>query len=369
MKRLIITVMAVIMLLGTATACDKKKKDGVYMPEKGKVEIFQLMPENASLMMSYVIKTPNNKIVVFDGGRDGDGLDKDPYIISAIRAILGIGETDEFEIEAWFLTHEHRDHYYELAKCLNQYTEYSGYKINNFYFDFPEIGPEGEWDSRTGAGDYTPVQLNRLKKGFDKYYKALGEKAPDDAGYTYFYDKINGAVINTDSVEKGLDIEIDGLNFKILRTWSKKDLVVNSTSVITRITYGEHSMLVLGDSYVDSGDEILKKYGADALKSEYVQLAHHGQAGCSEAFYKAIDIENTIRLWPTPWWVWDVKGREHLVTNKTRSWAGLPEDSDEVTTIGTTDFVGGSYEKYPEEPTAVASWTRDVLNGMKVAVW
>ncbi len=133
----------------------------------GKVEVYQFAPENSSLMMSYVIITPNKKVVVIDGGIDGTGAEAKPYIHNAIRAALGIGENDYFEVEAWFLSHEHRDHYYELAKLLNAYTAESNYKINNFYFDFPNIGVE--WNSAAGAGDHDVERFNKLKKGFDNY--------------------------------------------------------------------------------------------------------------------------------------------------------------------------------------------------------
>lgn len=364
MKRLLPILLAAVLIM-MFSSCNKE--DDVYMPETGKVQIFQLAPEHSSLMMSYVIKTPNNKIVVFDGGRDGEGLSAEPYILSAIRAILGIDEKDYFEIEAWFLTHEHRDHYYELAKCLQSYSKYSTYKINNFYFDFPDIGTE--WNSAAGENDYTNTELNLLKKGFKYYFEANGETLPEGEKSNYYYNKINGAVINQEAVGNGLKIEIDGLTFNILQTWEQQDNNVNSTSVVTRITYGEHSMLILGDEYADSGDRLVKKYGGEALKSEYVQMAHHGQSACNQAFYNAIDAKNSIRLWPTPWWVWDVTDRPSLHTDSTRSWLGLPENASEVTTIGETDFVAGMYDLYPEDPTKVESWTKNVLENMKVAVW
>ena len=336
------------------------------IPDNKKVEIYQLAPEDDSLMMSYVIKTQNDKIVVIDGGIDGEGLDKDPYIMNAIRAILGKSASDPVEIEAWFLTHEHRDHYNELAKNLNAYTTSSNYEIKNFYFDFPEIGTE--WDSVNGSGDYTPDSLNYLKAGFNNYFTKRGETAPTGASSSYFYDQLNGAVINPQAIADGLTIEIDGLAFDILQTWSVNDLVVNSTSVISRLRYNEHSMLILGDAYVDAGTRLLNTYGADALKSEYIQMAHHGQAGCDQAFYNAIDATHSKRLWPTPWWVWDI-GNRNLATNQTRMWCGLPANAGDVNTLGFTDFVAGEYKYYPTTPTSISSWTKSVLDGQKIIVW
>ena len=154
----------------TETETEETTEEETAEPEPeqtGTVKLYQLVPETSSLMMSYVIITPDSKVVVIDGGIDGTGVESKTYLQAAIRAILGLDEDGYFEVEAWFLSHEHRDHYYELAKMLNEYNENSNYKINNFYFDFPDIGVE--WDSAGGTGDYDVERLAKLKKGFDNY--------------------------------------------------------------------------------------------------------------------------------------------------------------------------------------------------------
>lgn len=373
MKKVFCILLTLVLVIGIC-ACGN---NGKFTSEDGKVEVFQLAPESKSLMMSYVIKTPSNKIAIIDGGRDGEGLNAEPYILSAIRAILGIGEDDMLEIEAWFLTHQHRDHFYELAKCLERYDMNSKYKINNFYFDFPS---NDEWKS-TNNNDYNPTQYYTLRSGIAYYLKSNGATIPDDAvGPTgepltstqrasYFFDSVNGAVVNEESVKNGLTITIDGVDFNILQTWSKNDAIINSNSMVIRMCYGEHSILFLGDSYVDNEKTLLKEYGADALKSEYVQMAHHGQSGCSEDFYKKIGTDKSKRLWPTPDWVWDVSSN-NLRTGVTRTWLGLPENaSDFKKSEHPDDYVAGLYDHYPEDPTKIESWNKAVLSEQRVAIW
>ena len=153
-------------------------------PYHGGVELYQLAPEPDSLMMSYVIVTPNRKVIVIDGGIDGRGMNEPPYLPSAIRAILGLEEGEYFEVEAWFLSHGHWDHFYELAKMLSAYNENSNYRINNFYFDFPEYGVE--WKTNGGDGDYNIKELRVLKRGMRKYYRLVpfaginGADIPED---------------------------------------------------------------------------------------------------------------------------------------------------------------------------------------------
>lgn len=324
----------------------------------GKVQIFQLAPETKSLMHSYVIKTRNDKIVVIDGGIDGDGLMKEPYIAAAIRAILGLSDDDYFEVEAWFLTHQHRDHFNELRKLLDSYNNASKFQINNIYFDFPE--PYVQWGNpEINPNDYQYDYVELLKKAVDHYYAERGEAKT--------YASVNGAVINAENIAKGLTIDVDGVCFDILQTWSKEDKVVNSNSVIIRMRSDGHSVLFLGDAYVDSGERLLKTYGAEAVKSEYVQLGHHGQAGPDQAFYDAIDAKNSIRLWPTPDWVW-VRVVDWLQTNKTRTWLGLPDDAKDFVQTD-RDYIHGLHKIAIDDPTKAASWTTDVLNEQKVGEW
>jgi hypothetical protein len=350
------------------------------------VEVYQLAPDPNSLMMSYVIVTPNDKVIVIDGGIDGQGMHEPPYLPSAIRAILGIGQNDYFEVEAWFLSHGHWDHFYELAKMLSSYTESDNYRINNFYFDFPDYGVE--WSSNAGESDHNVKELELMKQGLDRYYDAVGFEGirgadipaekwvrPDDyEGKYYYYDLINAAVINKASVAEGCEIDVDGVSFRVMCTWQKSSANVNSTSVVLRMTYLDHSILFLGDAATDTGNALLRAYEDDELRSEYVQMAHHGQSGTDEKFYRRIGAAESKRLWPTPVWVWNVyRASNGIRTDYTREWLGLPADYNEFAEKGLletgSDFVAGLYSAYPEQPDQVKSWTKEVLDAQRVAVF
>ena len=146
-----------------------------------KVEIYQFAPLSGMLMEGYLIKTPNDKLIVIDGGSGEMYLEK-AFMPSAIRAILGLNEGEYFEIEAWFLSHGHTDHYGEMLMMFREYDERSNYKINNIYFDFPDFV-----SSHFDESDYTLKSLEELKQGFDKYAKVNGIDCVP--GY---YDYLNG---------------------------------------------------------------------------------------------------------------------------------------------------------------------------------
>ncbi len=354
-------------------------------PEPHDVELYQLAPEDQSLLMSYVIRTPRDKIVVIDGGIAGYGKDALPYLPAAIRAILGLDQDGFFEIEAWFFSHGHNDHIGEAAKMLERYTASDNYKVNNFYFNFPEFGVE--WKTTAGEGDYDLEEVEQLKRGFDNYYSICGFNGidgadipeeqyakPVDAGYDYYYNLVNGAVITPESIENVLNIEVDGVNFRVLQTWAKSNANVNSTSTVLRMTYGSHSVLFLGDSYTDNSSKLLKMWPMEEIASEYVQMGHHGQHGPNQGFYRKIGASDSIRLWPTPKWVWEVyKATNNIATDETRHWVGLPDDFVEFAEQGLDktgrDFISGLAGAYPDDPTQVASWNAEVLGAQRVAVF
>lgn len=313
-----------------------------------KIEIYQLAPRPGFLMHSYLIKTPNGKIVMIDGGNEERYLERE-YLPYAIRAILGLKENDYFEIEAWFLTHGHDDHYGEMSMMLKVYDQNANYKINNVYFDFPDF-------EKTTLKDYSMPSLNNLKERLDKYAKINGI---DCKGKSY-YDHLNGAVINAGAVDKGLTFTIDGVDFEILQTWHETDDQVNGNSLVIRVCASNKkskTCLLLGDASEVSGARLLNKYGK-SLKSDIVQLAHHGQAGVDKAVYDAVDAG--LRLWPIPSWVWNDHVR--FKTDQTRGWFNIDVDN-----VGKEDFVACLYEKYPDDYLSVDSW-KECVDNMKIVL-
>ena len=315
-------------------------------PEPSPVVLYQLAPEANSLLQSYVIKTANGKLIVIDGGVDGEGKDKVPYMPSALRAIAGVGEGEYFEVEAWFLSHAHKDHTYELSKMLAEYSAESNYKINNIYFDFPEFG-SAEYPAQNGDMD-----ASKIVENVNKYGEVIGK------GENY-YDQINGAFINTEAVAKGLSLEIDGVKIDVLQTWDPADGTsnLNDTSIVLRFTIGEQTVLFLNDLGNIGGRRLLATYG-DALKSDIVQMAHHGQGGVNKDVYKAIGAN--VHLWPTPIWVWNNANKTYQI-DEVREWlygeTFLEPDEHNI--------VAGKYKKYPPRLNQAAAWEK-VLDGMMI---
>ena len=309
------------------------------------VELYQLAPETGSLMQSYVIKTSNNKIVVIDGGIDGDGLNSPTYLPSAIRAILGLEDGAYFEVEGWFISHAHADHYNELCKMLGEYNAQSNYKINNFYFDFPADF------SIIPAQDYDKTLLNKFKMGLDNYASVNGITTDS------YYDELNSSVINEAAINEGLVIDIDGVKFEILQTWTTTEGTVNDTSLVMKMYVEDQSVLFLNDVTEISGARLADSWPVEKVKSDIVQMAHHGQAGADKPLYDIVDAK--VHLWPSPAFVWD--NPDVYPIGEVRSWVGATEVADDY------NLVACLYESYPQDPTSVEDW-KGCIDGMKISL-
>lgn len=355
----------------TLSGCggNPNNSDSSTRPE-GPVELYQLAPSSKPLMQSYVIKTKHNKLIVIDGGIDGVGEEAPPYMPAALRSILGLEEGAYFEIDAWFLSHPHSDHYYELSKCMRDYTKDSNYKIKEFYFDFPDLEDYYAARSELGLTSYTYTinpKLNGLKENLNNYANVNGIEIESASGY--WYDDINGDIINKEEIHWGLDIEIDGVRFEIMQTWDYADRKgsedLNETSLVMRAWVDGQSILFLNDlggfnSNRSSGARLINTYGED-LKSDIVQMAHHGQRGSQKALYDLVNAD--VHLWATPWFVWsDTNTYPNLVDN--RKWVN---DGVDFTTANAYNIVACLYDAYPKNATSVADWNA-VKDGMKITL-
>ncbi len=312
-------------------------------PETYEVRLYSLMPEPGSLMQSFVIRTKHGKLIVLDGGIDGTGLDAKAYMPAALRAILGVGQKDYVEVDAWILSHAHKDHFNELRKTLEEYKDDENFVVKQFIFDFPEFETP-EYPAANADSGY----LEYLKNAMNAYAEARG--LPVTEGSTY-YDDVNGAVANARAIAGGCEIEIDGVRIEFLQTWRKEDGAnINNTSLIMRVWVEGQSILFLQDTAVERGLSLIQTYGDD-IKSDIVQMAHHGQGGVSKVVYDKIAA--TVRIWPTPLWVWD--NTATYAIEDTRMWVNGGVD---FTADSEWDIVTCLYDKYPSARNRVSEWEK-----------
>ncbi len=268
-------------------SCDKGRSKML----NNKTQLFQISPDTCMLMNCYVIKTPSDKLIVIDGGGIQTREETNGYLYNELKNLSG---KDIPEIEAWLFSHMHDDHVAEFYKIVQD--DNKPIKIKNVYFNFPKRS----FFEKAENGRFVYL-FEEIKNAYNKLY---GECS---------FEKCDGKTAFTGDV-----FEIDGIKAEILLTTTEDVRAgqINDSSMIFKLNVGTQTILFLGDAYIDQGNQLLEKYGAN-LKSDIVQMSHHGQNGVTQEVYEAINP--TLCLWPSPDWVFD-NWNGNLNTFKTRAW-------------------------------------------------
>ena len=226
-------------------------------------ELWMLGSDTGAQNLSIMIKSRQGKLIVVDGGWEADAE-------KLSKLILEQGGT----VDAWLITHPHEDHVGALCAILNDAN--NKIKIKNVYCSLATP----EWYrtvSPTGAGIA------------DQLINALA--------------KLPAGVIQS-NIGRGTEIKLGDVNIRVLNnrgTYTSNG--VNNSSLVYKINVSGVSILILGDLAYDGGKDLLKTCTAGELKSDIVQMAHHGQQGVDQDVYAC--IAPTTCLWPTPAWLWN----------------------------------------------------------------
>ena len=241
-------------------------------------------PMSPSQMMSYVIETGDGSIVVIDGGYWGDAT----YLWEYLKKLGGETPT----VKAWFMTHAHTDHFTALDSMI---TSNRLPKIEALY-------------------------LNFCSEEFQR------KTSPNQAVYTAsFMEHVKEAGLPLKIINEGDVITIDDVVFKIIY-FAGENITANqpnNDSTVIRMEACGQSVLFSGDIGVEASDEMLSRLDSALIKADIVQMAHHGQSGADEKFYKAVNPKAC--LWPTPAWLWnndlgDGFNTSMFTTVETRKW-------------------------------------------------
>jgi len=223
--------------------------------------LWQLPSQTDLQMNSYVIKTINDEIIVIDGG-----YAEDADYLKGFLSTLGN------QVDMWFISHQHDDHIGALTTILGNP---GGLTINNIY---------GSMHTEAWVQTNEPESLQPVVD-LNAALSAAGKTVTE--------------------LTLGQLIQLDNVSIKIIGVKNPEitTRALNNSSVAMKVWDCQNSVLFLGDLGPEGGQKILDgPYLAD-LDSDYVQMAHHGQNGVTEAFYTV--VAPTYCLWPTPLWLWN----------------------------------------------------------------
>lgn len=263
-----------LIILGIGTVIIKQ----VITPN---VRLTQLQDNSSRQMMGYIMKTSTGKVIVIDGGLNED----EPNLVKHIQELGN-------KVDVWFITHPHEDHASAIIKVIEE----TDIPIEKIYYTMNEI----EW--------YKEYEPKRAEEA-ERFYNALQN------------ERVKG---KNEEVTLNQIINIDFIKCEILGVKNPEitNNGFNNSSMVIKMNLPKSSILFLGDTGEESGDKLLNTQ-KDKLKSDIVQVAHHGQSGAKESLYK--EINPRICLWPTPEWLWNNdsgggKGSGPWTTLETRQW-------------------------------------------------
>ena len=210
--------------------------------------------------LGMIFHLPNGKFIIYDGGYTAnDGLYK------KLKELAG---KDEIIIAAWIISHPHHDHEEAFDAFVKKHA--NDVRLENVMFNYTNL-----------------VEPNPL-------YSANSDTIRNNIK-TYLDGKTNIIKPHTGQI-----YSFGSSTVEILYT--VEDLIpntsgdINDSSLVVRITMSDKSILLLGDALEKTAKSLTSTYGS-YLKSDMVQLAHHGTNPGTKDLYT--NINATVLFWPS----------------------------------------------------------------------
>ncbi|MBE6581225.1 MAG: MBL fold metallo-hydrolase [Ruminococcaceae bacterium] len=253
--------------------------------------------------MIYIVTLEDGSFVVLDGGTSTTTDAKRIYDI--LKALYKEGHggnnptpNNPIRIAAWYLTHGHGDHYGSMVQFMKTYC--ADYNTNAITVDRLIANFASDEEHYNSEAGNSVTQYNRTVRDRMAEFSAYIKDAPgEQAGFEYI------------KVHTGQTFWLASTQFEVLYThedmYPEQLHVYNDSSTIIRMNFyhtvnGQvtaseptSSMVWLGDAQTDASQWTRATYGP-ALKSDMVQVAHHGGNGCEWDLYELIDP--TVVWWP-----------------------------------------------------------------------
>lgn len=214
--------------------------------------------------MCYIFRLEDGSFVVYDGGWDYSTNRMSEKIYKVLAKNVPAGR--DIVISAWVITHAHTDHCGGFNTFIRSYRD--KVTVKNILLNTPN--------------DAFCTQLE-MKSKVDYFRNTLKMCATAD-------------IIKA---HPGQKLVLPGAQIEVLYTLDLYDADTldefNTASVVTRITIGGQSFMMTGDMSENSNATLTDMYGSK-LKSDFVQVSHHGYAGGTVKFYNLVKADYV--LWP-----------------------------------------------------------------------
>ncbi len=227
--------------------------------------------------MGYVFRLSDGSFIVYDGGYAEGAAELWDTLVT-----LNGGESN-IRIRAWLLTHSHSDHY----PCFTAFAETYAERVT---LEYVMYAPTSERDAKQN-GD-TMFFARKLGLSIKRFAGAAVCIPHTGMAFT-----IGGVRLDILLCAEELYIDNPPDDF-------------NDSSLVSRVSCGEISMLLLGDSASNGGARLIACYGKE-LRSDYCQISHHGVEDFPLTGYQLIDA--SVWFYPCNNMLYRMEGRDKFV--------------------------------------------------------
>jgi len=268
----------------------------VYKYTRERVYTMQQFADvNGYQCTSYTITDGQGGLAVVDGGRAWQS----EALVEEIKKRGGV-------VDAWIITHPHDDHCGVLASVL-----------------------AAEWDK-------TEIEIKQIYIGEMDYEAVSAEGAERSDTYGYLLMGLEGHD-NVQWLSAGDELDVIGLRMKVLHTCndtviSHSGNIMNDGSMVFKLYGKNKSVLFLADTADNNellaaeitepsqgsemgrllAEEIMSEFPED-VKSDIVQMSHHGNGSYPDYFYEAIAPSKAF--FDAPDWLMENRNKETGLTS------------------------------------------------------
>lgn len=269
-----------------------------------KITQMRLAYSTGTFGMCYIVTLEDGSFIIFDGGGDKrDGVDANDHIrlyriLSELyEGIFGHAPTVDqpITIAAWILTHQHWDHWANFTVFCKTYcsAENSHVKIEQYICN---LGSAGSIYNTYNPGTYSINNLLTLAEACKSPFKVVEVHT----GQNIYVRNVMIEVLYTQEDLFPLPIAFFNNTSMVTRFHMRRSTGQNSDGSLNYLP-NEKTVMFLGDLFYQ-GDLVMQtmyggtKSASAFLKSDVLQVAHHGWQGCSQELYDIVDAD--ILLWP-----------------------------------------------------------------------
>ena len=247
---------------------------------------------------SYFYTLADGTFVVYDGGSNKGATDSDNIwdcLNAAYKLVHGTEPTTAkpIHIRAWLLSHEHMDHYSAFRDFCKDYGKESTLRLDALLFN-PVSASQ-----RVNSNNPEATVQNNIAT-FQGYVTGGFDLVKVHTGQTFYFVNLKLEVLYTHEDAYPKRLEYFNNSSTIFRgTLKTEDASGNPT---------ESTMIWMGDSERIGGRRIMAAYGT-GLKSDMVQVAHHGHTAVHFIVYQLIAPD-------VVWWPASISNYRSYISNK-----------------------------------------------------